>query len=206
MLGHHLVAGLAVGSFYHRAGQSVEGGNNLLIDEIHDPKRVVPKRMAPSILITTTITHLFGGSAGREGTAVQMAGALADVTYGVRVLRAQRGACVDARAVVVAGFPVGLDRETLEAPVGHDLPAQPHAAAVLAETVIVGVVHAERHVLVGGREAAVLGVLQLHGGVGFTWEYDPHLYFKRARASEQLLGTPSWHRERLATLILETRP
>lgn len=72
------VAGLAVGSFYHRAGQSVEGGNNLLIDEIHDPKRVVPKRMAPSILITTTITHLFGGSAGREGTAVQMAGALAD--------------------------------------------------------------------------------------------------------------------------------
>ena len=48
--------------------------------------------------------------------------------------------------------------------------------------------------------------IQLHGGVGFTWEYDPHLYFKRARASEQLLGTPSWHRERLATLILETRP
>lgn len=48
--------------------------------------------------------------------------------------------------------------------------------------------------------------IQLHGGVGFTWEYDPHLYFKRARASEQLLGTPSWHRERLATLILETHP
>ncbi|MOA59225.1 hypothetical protein D3C78_1837910 [compost metagenome] len=48
--------------------------------------------------------------------------------------------------------------------------------------------------------------IQLHGGVGFTWEYDPHLYFKRARASEQLLGTPAWHRERLATLILESRP
>ena len=48
--------------------------------------------------------------------------------------------------------------------------------------------------------------IQLHGGVGCTWEYDPHLYFKRARASEQLLGPPSWHRERLATLILETRP
>lgn len=40
--------------------------------------------------------------------------------------------------------------------------------------------------------------IQLHGGVGFTWEYDPHLYFKRARASEQQLGTPAWHRERLA--------
>lgn len=40
------VAGLAVGLLYHYTGRSVEGGNNLLIDEIHDPKRVVPKRMA----------------------------------------------------------------------------------------------------------------------------------------------------------------
>ncbi|VVP69712.1 Acyl-CoA dehydrogenase [Pseudomonas fluorescens] len=44
--------------------------------------------------------------------------------------------------------------------------------------------------------------IQLHGGVGFTWEYDPHLYFKRARASEQLLGSPALHRERLASRIL----
>ncbi|MEE9099107.1 acyl-CoA dehydrogenase family protein [Pseudomonas nitroreducens] len=48
--------------------------------------------------------------------------------------------------------------------------------------------------------------IQLHGGVGFTWEYDPHLYFKRARASESLFGTPAWHRERIATAILEDRP
>lgn len=47
--------------------------------------------------------------------------------------------------------------------------------------------------------------IQLHGGVGFTWEYDPHLYFKRARASEQLLGSPVLHRERLATQILGER-
>lgn len=44
--------------------------------------------------------------------------------------------------------------------------------------------------------------IQLHGGVGFTWEYDPHLYFKRARASEQLLGSPALHRERLAAHLL----
>ena len=44
--------------------------------------------------------------------------------------------------------------------------------------------------------------IQLHGGMGFTWEYDPHLYFKRARASEQLLGNPALHRERLAARIL----
>ncbi|MDN6858835.1 acyl-CoA dehydrogenase family protein [Pseudomonas sp. CAN2814] len=48
--------------------------------------------------------------------------------------------------------------------------------------------------------------IQLHGGVGFTWEYDPHLYFKRARAGEALLGTPAWHRERIAAAILEERP
>jgi alkylation response protein AidB-like acyl-CoA dehydrogenase len=43
--------------------------------------------------------------------------------------------------------------------------------------------------------------IQIHGGVGFTWEYDPHLYFKRARASEALLGTPAYHREQLARHI-----
>jgi H+/Cl- antiporter ClcA len=72
------VAGLLTGWLYQRVGKPVEGGNNLLIDEIHDPQKIVPRRMAPLILIATVITHLFGGSAGREGTAVQMGGALAD--------------------------------------------------------------------------------------------------------------------------------
>ncbi|CAG9232102.1 Chloride/fluoride channel protein [Paraburkholderia tropica] len=71
-------AGLATGWVYLRFGQSVEGGNNLLIDEIHDPQKIVPKRMGPLVLAATVVTHLFGGSAGREGTAVQMGGALAD--------------------------------------------------------------------------------------------------------------------------------
>lgn len=44
--------------------------------------------------------------------------------------------------------------------------------------------------------------IQLHGGVGFTWEYDVHLYFKRAKASEHYLGNASYHRERLAQLLL----
>jgi len=43
--------------------------------------------------------------------------------------------------------------------------------------------------------------LQIHGGVGFSWEYDVHLYLKRARSSEQLLGNPAWHRERVAREI-----
>jgi alkylation response protein AidB-like acyl-CoA dehydrogenase len=40
--------------------------------------------------------------------------------------------------------------------------------------------------------------IQLHGGVGFTWEYDPHLFFKRARSSAAMLGTADYHRERIA--------
>ncbi|MCK5881823.1 MAG: acyl-CoA/acyl-ACP dehydrogenase [Sinobacterium sp.] len=43
--------------------------------------------------------------------------------------------------------------------------------------------------------------LQLHGGVGFTWEYDVHLYFKRAKGSEHMLGNSSYHRERLASML-----
>ncbi|HET6524349.1 acyl-CoA dehydrogenase family protein [Sphingopyxis sp.] len=43
-------------------------------------------------------------------------------------------------------------------------------------------------------------MIQLHGGIGFTWEHDAHLYFKRARSNANLLGTPDWHRERIAAL------
>ena len=43
--------------------------------------------------------------------------------------------------------------------------------------------------------------IQIHGGIGFTWEHDAHLYFKRAKSSELFLGDGSCHRERLATRI-----
>ncbi len=71
------VAGVVVAGLYQWLGRGVEGGNNLLIDQIHEPGGGVPLKMAPLILVTTIITHLCGGSAGREGTAVQMGGSLA---------------------------------------------------------------------------------------------------------------------------------
>ena len=43
--------------------------------------------------------------------------------------------------------------------------------------------------------------IQIHGGIGFTWEHDAHLYFKRAKASELFLGDATYHREHLATRI-----
>jgi H+/Cl- antiporter ClcA len=96
-------AGFAVGWVYLRFGQSVEAGNNLLIDEIHDPKKVVPLRMAPLVLGGTVISHLFGASVGREGTAVQMGGALADqLTYIFRMPPQQR------RLLLMAGISAGF--------------------------------------------------------------------------------------------------
>jgi H+/Cl- antiporter ClcA len=71
------VAGAAISWMYLALGKSVEAGNNLIIDEIHRPGGGVPLRMAPLVLVGTVVTHLFGGSAGREGTAVQMGGSIA---------------------------------------------------------------------------------------------------------------------------------
>ncbi|WP_243047298.1 voltage-gated chloride channel family protein [Dyella sp. RRB7] len=103
MLAFLPVAGLVMGWVYHRIGKDVEGGNNLLIDEIHDPKTIVPKRMAFLIFAGTVVTHLFGGSAGREGTAVQMGGALADqVTHRLGLGKDDR------RILLMAGISAGF--------------------------------------------------------------------------------------------------
>ncbi len=71
------LAGIAIYFIYKIAGKNVGAGNNLILDEIHEPGAGVPGRMAPLVLAATIITHLFGGSAGREGTAVQIGGSVA---------------------------------------------------------------------------------------------------------------------------------
>jgi H+/Cl- antiporter ClcA len=97
------LAGFAVGWVYLKVGQSVEAGNNLLLDEVHDPKKVVPLRMAPLIVVSTVVSHLFGASVGREGTAVQMGGSLADQLTHVFRLRAE-----DRRILLMAGISAGF--------------------------------------------------------------------------------------------------
>ncbi len=72
------LGGLIIGLLYHYYGASVVKGNNLLLEEYENPQQPIPFKMAPMVLIGTLITHLVGGSAGREGTAVQMGGAIAD--------------------------------------------------------------------------------------------------------------------------------
>ncbi|WP_158856134.1 voltage-gated chloride channel family protein [Lunatibacter salilacus] len=72
------LGGFLIGWAYHRFGESVVKGNNQLLEEFYNPLKVIPLRMAPLVLFGTVMTHLVGGSAGREGTAVQMGGAIAD--------------------------------------------------------------------------------------------------------------------------------
>lgn len=97
------IVGFVVGWLYLRFGQHVEAGNNLLIDEIHDPKKVIPLRMAPLVLGGTVVSHLFGASVGREGTAVQMGGALADQFTHLFKLKQE-----DRRIILMAGISAGF--------------------------------------------------------------------------------------------------
>lgn len=97
------LGGLLIGLLYHYIGRSVEGGNNLLLDNIHQPNAIIPFRMAPLVLIGTIGTHLFGGSAGREGTALQMGGSIADQFTRLFRLRPR-----DRRLVLIAGMSAGF--------------------------------------------------------------------------------------------------
>lgn len=72
------LAGLLIGFSYERWGRRAAGGTALVLDEIHEPQKILPFTMVPLVLGGTLLTHLTGGSAGREGTAVQMGASLAD--------------------------------------------------------------------------------------------------------------------------------
>lgn len=72
------IGGLLIGLTYHYWGTDVVKGNNQLLEEFHSPKQVIPLKMAPLVLLGTLITHVFGGSAGREGTAIQMGASISD--------------------------------------------------------------------------------------------------------------------------------
>ena len=72
------LGGALVSYLYMKFGQNSAKGNNLILEQINEGQESIPLRMAPLVLFGTLVTHLFGGSAGREGTAVQMGGSLAE--------------------------------------------------------------------------------------------------------------------------------
>jgi H+/Cl- antiporter ClcA len=97
------LAGILIYVLYKYLGRNSEAGNNLIMDEIHTPGGGIPARMAPLVLVTTLITHLFGGSAGREGTAVQIGGSLANLF--ARKLHLSRE---DTRMLLTTGIAAGF--------------------------------------------------------------------------------------------------
>jgi H+/Cl- antiporter ClcA len=113
------VAGLVVGLGYHYGGGTSAQGNNLIIDEIHEPTAWIPRRMAPLVYLGTVVTHLFGGSAGREGTAIQMSGSLTDAFNRITklspddrrllLIAAIAGGFGSVFGVPIAGFVFGLE-------------------------------------------------------------------------------------------------
>jgi H+/Cl- antiporter ClcA len=141
------VAGLAIGTLYARYGAPIKGGNNLVIDTIHDDGPEIPFRMMPMVLIGTVLTHLFGGSAGREGTAVQMGASLADyLSHRARLPRALR------RQLLAAGIAGGFG----------SVFGTPVAGAVFGlEVVVLGRI--EYEALVPALVASVVGDLTTRG-------------------------------------------
>ncbi|TPG44101.1 voltage-gated chloride channel family protein [Flavobacterium pectinovorum] len=97
------LGGLIIGLTYHYMGSSVVKGNNQLLEEFHSPKQVIPLKMAPLVLFGTLVTHLFGGSAGREGTAVQMGGAIADQFTNLFKLKDR-----DRKIILIMGISAGF--------------------------------------------------------------------------------------------------
>nr|HEX4318325.1 chloride channel protein [Kofleriaceae bacterium] len=141
------VAGLVIGTLYARFGQSIKGGNNLVIDTIHDDGPEIPFRMLPMVLVGTVLTHVFGGSAGREGTAVQMGASAADfVSHRLKLGRDLR------RQLLAAGVAGGFG----------SVFGTPIAGAVFGlEFVVVGRI--EYRALVPAVVASIVGDLTTRG-------------------------------------------
>lgn len=97
------LVGLIMGWLYYRFGGTASLGNNLVIEEVNSNRSQIPTRMAPLVLLGTIVTHLCGGSAGREGTAIQMGASLAD-----RVRRLLGLTGEDRRLLLMAGISGGF--------------------------------------------------------------------------------------------------
>lgn len=72
------IGGAFMSFLYQKIGKNAGKGNNLILEQIQGGQESIPFRMAPLVLLGTFLTHLFGGSAGREGTAVQMGGSFSE--------------------------------------------------------------------------------------------------------------------------------
>ena len=119
-------AGLLIVFLYRFFKDADDKGTNMVIASIHSSTGI-PFRMAPLIFITTVITHLFGGSAGREGAAIQLGGSIAK-----RIGRKLRLNANDQHIIVMCGMSAGFSA----------LFGTPMAATIFSlEVISVGIMH-----------------------------------------------------------------
>ncbi len=102
------IAGLMIGLVYYYYGEAANKGNNLIIETHHslehgETPKPIPFKMAPMVYLSTLLTHIVGGSAGREGTAVQMGGAIADQFTGLFKLNT-----ADRKTILIIGISSGF--------------------------------------------------------------------------------------------------
>jgi H+/Cl- antiporter ClcA len=97
------LSGIAIYFAYHLLGKNAANGTSLVLARMEEDDTQMPARMAPLVLVTTLVTHLFGGSAGREGTAVQMgAGVIAFMAKWIKFSEA------DFKILLMAGMSAGF--------------------------------------------------------------------------------------------------
>lgn len=161
-------AGLLIGWVYYQYGSSVVKGNNQLLEEFHSPSQIIPFRMAPLVLFGTIVTHLFGGSAGREGTAVQMGGAIADQFTKLFKLQVH-----DRKLILIMGISAGF----------ASVFGTPLAGAVFAlEVLIIGRIRYEAilpsflSAVIANYACEAWHVKHTHYAIPFTPQMNPTLF------------------------------
>ncbi len=97
------VGGIVIGYLYQYHGNNSRKGNDLIIEHIHHGQGQIPLRMGPIVFISTFITHLLGGSTGREGAAIQMGTSIAEAVN--RIFKVDK---IDRRILIMSGISGGF--------------------------------------------------------------------------------------------------
>ncbi|THF72560.1 voltage-gated chloride channel family protein [Cohnella fermenti] len=169
------VGGALVSYLYWKVGKDSSKGNNLILEQIHEGNGTIPFRMAPLVLFGTLVTHLLGGSAGREGTAVQMGGSLSEWIGKVLKLNS-----LDRKIILMCGISSGFG----------SVFGTPLAGTVFGlEVLVIGLIRYEALIpcfiasFVGDKVTTAWGIHHLHYQMGAVPDFSALLLLKIVLAS-----------------------